>query len=86
MADTVKQTPTDAPAGEPVKLPTFTELASNPVGITSRSVVANLFDIHVLTLTRWVKRGLFPKPIVIGNSHYFRNADLVDFINRQATA
>ncbi len=88
MADKTKQTTTDAPStGEHDALPTFTQIAQNPVGITSRSAVAKLFDIHVLTLTRWVKAGKFPKPITIGNAHYFRNSELVDFLDhQQATA
>lgn len=82
---TFDTTPTDQKAGEP--LPTLTEIANNPVGITSRSTVAKLFNIHVLTLTRWVKAGKFPKPITIGNAHYFRNSELVDFLDhQQATA
>lgn len=67
-------------------LPTLTDLANNPRGITSRHTVAKLLEVHVLTLARWVKAGKFPKPITIGNAHYFRNAELVDFIDQQATA
>lgn len=46
---TVDTTPAEKGAGEP--LPTFTEIANNPKGITSRSTVAKLLEIHVLTLT-----------------------------------
>ena len=69
-------------AGEP--LPTFTDLANNPKGITSRSTVAKLLEIHVLTLTRWIKAGKFIKPITIGNAHYFRNSELIDYLDSKS--
>lgn len=76
---TVDTTPAEKGAGEP--LPTFTDLANNPKGITSRHIVAKLLDVHAYTVTRWVKRGQFPKPITIGNAHYFRNGELLDFLD-----
>lgn len=66
---------------EPVTLPTFTDLAENPKGITSRYTVAKLFEIHPLKLTRWIKAGKFLKPITIGNAHYFRNSELIDYLD-----
>jgi hypothetical protein len=32
--------------------------------------------IHNNTLAGWVKRGIFPKPITIGNRNYWRSEDL----------
>ena len=76
------KTPTTTPAtSEAVTIPTLTELANNPKGITSRHIVAKLLDVHAYTVTRWVKRGQFPKPITIGNAHYFRNSELLDFLD-----
>ena len=76
------KTPTTTPAtSEAVTIPTLTELANNPKGITSRQIVAKLLDVHAYTVTRWVKRGIFPKPITIGNAHYFRNGELLDFLD-----
>ena len=76
------KTPTTTPAtSEAVTIPTLTELANNPKGITSRHIVAKLLDVHAYTVTRWVKRGQFPKPITIGNAHYFRNGELLDFLD-----
>ena len=76
------KTPTTTPAtSEAVTIPTLTELANNPKGITSRQIVAKLLDVHAYTVTRWVKRGQFPKPITIGNAHYFRNGELLDFLD-----
>lgn len=77
----VNTTPTEKVASEP--LPTFTDLANNPKGITSRSTVAKLLEIHVLTLTRWIKAGKFVKPITIGNAHYFRNSELIDYLDNK---
>lgn len=79
---TFDTTPTTGqPTGEPATMPTFTDLANNPKGITSRDTVAKLFDIHPLTLTRWIKAGKFIKPITIGNAHYFRNGELIDYLD-----
>lgn len=78
---TVDTAPAEKGAGEP--LPTFTDLANNPKGITSRSTVAKLLEIHVLTLTRWIKAGKFVKPITIGNAHYFRNSELIDYLDNK---
>ena len=76
------KTPTTTPAtSEAVTIPTLPELANNPKGITSRHIVAKLLDVHAYTVTRWVKRGQFPKPITIGNAHYFRNGELLDFLD-----
>lgn len=76
------KTPTTTPAtSEAVTIPTLTELANNPKGITSRHIVAKLLNVHAYTVTRWVKRGIFPKPITIGNAHYFRNGELLDFLD-----
>lgn len=82
MAMKVKHT--TAPTDRNVKsapLPTLTELADNPKGITSRHTTAKLFNVHPLTLTRWTKRGIFPKPIIIGNTHFFRNGELIAFLD-----
>ena len=85
MAAKAKQPTTDTtPAtSEAVTIPTLTELANNPKGITSRSTVAKLLEIHVLTLTRWIKAGKFVKPITIGNAHYFRNSELIDYLDNK---
>ena len=37
----------------------------------------------VLTLTRWIKAGKFVKPITIGNAHYFRNSELIDYLDNK---
>ncbi len=84
MAAKAKQpttTDTTPATGEAVTIPTFTDLANNPKGITSRHIVAKLLDVHAYTVTLWVKRGQFPKPITIGNAHYFRNGELLDFLD-----
>lgn len=81
MADKVKQPTIGESTGEPI--PTFTDLANNPKGITSRSTVAKLLEIHVLTLTRWIKADKFVKPITIGNAHYFRNSELIDYLDNK---
>lgn len=73
--------PAESKAGEHEPLPTLTDLANNPKGITSRFVVAKLFDIHPLTLTRWIKAGKFIQPITIGNAHYFRNGELIAYLD-----
>ena len=40
-------------------------------------VVRERLGIGETSITRWIRRGLLPDPLVLGNTHYFRR-DLVD--------
>lgn len=68
----------------PEKLVTFTDLANDPAGITPRLTLARLTNKHPITITRWVRKGLLPKPLTINKTQYFRNADILAFINNQS--
>lgn len=66
------------------KLVTFTDLANDPAGITPRLTLARLTNKHPITITRWVRKGLLPKPLTINKTQYFRNSDILAFINSQS--
>lgn len=66
------------------KLVTFTDLANDPAGITPRLTLARLTNKHPITITRWVRKGLLPKPLTINKTQYFRNSDILAFINNQS--
>ena len=68
----------------PEKLVTFTDLANDPAGITPRLTLARLTNKHPITITRWGRKGLLPKPLTINKTQYFRNSDILAFINSQS--
>lgn len=63
---------------------TFTDIANDPAGITPRLTLARLTNKHPITITRWVRKGLLPKPLTINKAQYFRNSDILAFINQSA--
>lgn len=71
---------TENMANEPI---TLTDLSNNPKGITKRNVLAKALDVHPLTISRWIKSNHFPKPTIINRIHYFKNADVLEWLEQQ---
>jgi DNA-binding transcriptional MerR regulator len=51
-------------------------MMNNTIEIEGRTYVsthtlAARFNVHSMTIARWVQRNLLPKPIKIGNMRYF---------------
>jgi predicted DNA-binding transcriptional regulator AlpA len=51
--------------------------------LVPRLDVAREFKISVVSLDKWVKYGLFPKPIKQGSRVYFRRSDLDIHISKK---
>ena len=80
---------TTTPKGENQTNITFSDIANNPQGLTTLNDTAKLFNRHAETLRRWVraKNNPFIKPINVNGFYFFKNSDLLEFIEKQqATA
>lgn len=68
---------------------TFSDIANNPQGLTPLNDTAKLFNRHAETLRRWVRsdKNPFVKPVAVNGFYFFKNSDLLEFIEKQqATA
>lgn len=63
--------------------PTLTDIANNPKGITKRKLLAQALNIHPLTISRWIKSNQFPKPTAINRIQYFKNAEVLAWLEQQ---
>lgn len=71
---------TENTASQPI---TLTEIANNPKGITKRKLLAQALNVHPLTISRWIKSNQFPKPTAINRIQYFKNADVLAWLEKQ---
>lgn len=72
-----------------IKAITFSDIANNPQGLTPLNDTAKLFNRHAETVRRWVraKNNPFIKPVNVNGFYFFKNSDLLEFIEKQqATA
>ena len=44
----------------------------------SRPRLAELFDVHITTIDRWVSRGVLPKPVCIGGRRVYFPAAAIE--------
>lgn len=63
--------------------PTLTDIANNPKGITKRKLLAQALNVHPLTISRWIKSNQFPKPTAINRIQYFKNAEVLAWLEQQ---
>lgn len=82
MINTALQpTPTNKPKADKPAV-TFTDLSNNPDGIVLLAQTAKLFNRHTMTIRRWIKNNPdFPRPLTINGMYYFKNADLLSYVN-----
>lgn len=65
---------------------TLADLQANPQGLTLLSQTAQLFNRHPMTIRRWLKTDWFVTPVKINGMYYFKNADLLAFIQQLPNA
>lgn len=59
---------------------TLADLQANPDGLTLLNQTAQLFNRHPMTIRRWLKTDWFVTPIKINGMYYFKNRELLNFI------
>ena len=61
----------------------FDDIAKNPSGLTNLNDTAMLFNRHPETVRRWMraKNNPFIKPVAINGFYFFKNSDILEFIN-----
>lgn len=64
---------------------TLADLQANPNGLTLLNQTAQLFNRHPMTIRRWLKTDWFVTPVKINGMYYFRNAELLAFIQQLPT-
>ena len=52
--------------------------------LIQRTDIRNEYRIPTSTLNRWVKQGIWPKPIKLGGKTLWRRIDLEQFLEKKA--
>ena len=82
MANTTAQPITNDNTQDNKPKVTFADLQDNPQGLTLLAQTAQLFNRHSMTIRRWIKSNPdFPRPLTINGMYYFKNSDLLAFVN-----
>lgn len=84
---TAPATASDTPT--PKRVINFDDIASNPQGLTTLKDTAKLFQRHAESVRRWVRsdKNPFIKPVIVNGFYYFKNSDILEYIEKQqATA
>lgn len=64
---------------------TLADLQANPNGLILLKQTAQLFNRDPMTIRRWLKTDWFVTPIKINGMYYFKNAELLAFIQQLPT-
>ncbi len=61
-----------------------TETTNTEREFLQRREVEEIMGVSAVTLWRWVKKGILPKPTKVGNINYFKKQDIMDVLNGKA--